>query len=71
VIALIFTIGGALLMLAWRFLGPPAAREFFRRRPFEFVPHEVATGEHATVEAIGVSEEAADAGLTEPDRDGS
>ncbi len=63
VIALIFTVGGLLLMVAWRLFGPERAHEFFRRRPFEFVPHEVATGEGHTVEAIGVSEEAADAGV--------
>jgi hypothetical protein len=62
VIALAFTIGGLLLMVVWRLFGPPHAREFFRRRPFEAVPHEVATGEQAQVQAIGVSEAAADTG---------
>lgn len=71
VIALVFTLAGFLLMLAWRLFGPPAAKEFFTRRPFEAVPHEVATGEIATVEAIGVSEEAADAGrVGDPDDEG-
>ncbi len=64
-IALVFTIGGLVLMIAWRVFGPEPAREFFRRKPFEFVPAEVARGDVATVEAIGVSEEAADAGVTE------
>jgi amino acid transporter len=67
VIALVFTVGGAVLMLAWRVFGPPAAKAFFGRRAFEAVPHEVAVGE-GTVEAIGVSEEAADAGVTDTQR---
>jgi amino acid transporter len=76
VIALVFSIAGLLLMVVWRLFGPSQAREFFRRRPFEAVPHEVATGEVSQVEAIGVSEDAADAGLTgdpptEPPREGS
>jgi amino acid transporter len=61
-IAIIFTGLGLILMVAWRLLGPPAAKEFFTRRGFEAVPHEVATGEVAQVEAIGVSEAAADTG---------
>ena len=69
VIALVFTIGGLALMAAWRLLGPPRAREFFRRRPFEHVPPEVASGQVSQVEAIGVSEEAADTGLAEPVKD--
>jgi hypothetical protein len=55
-------------MVAWRLLGPPRAKEYFTRRPFESVPHEVATGEVAKVEAIGVSEEAADTGAVDTDR---
>ena len=62
-IAVIFIALGFLIMVAWRLIGPPAGHEFFRRRAFEAVPHEVATGEVSQVEAIGVSEEAADAGL--------
>jgi amino acid transporter len=69
VIALVFSVGGVLLMVAWRLFGPPQAREFFSRKPFEFVPHEVATAEGRTVEAIGVSEEAADAGVTDTDKE--
>ena len=68
VIALVFMIGGFLLMLAWRFFGPDTAKEFFARRPFEAVPHEVAVG-GGKVEAVGVSEEAADAGLRDDDPD--
>jgi amino acid transporter len=64
VIALIFTVGGILLMLLWRLFGPEQAKEFFRRPAFEHVPHEVAVG-GGTVEAVGVSEEAADAGITD------
>jgi hypothetical protein len=63
VIALVFSIAGLLLMVLWRLFGPSQAREFFRRRAFESVPPEVATGEVSQVEAIGVSENAADAGL--------
>ena len=47
----------------WRLFGR-AAREFFGRQAFEAVPHDVAMGE-GKVEAIGVSEEAADAGVTD------
>ena len=65
-IALIFMIGGALLMVLWRLFGPDRAREFFSRPAFEHVPHEVAIG-GGKVEAIGVSEEAADAGVADPD----
>ncbi len=63
VIALVFMLGGVLLMVLWRLFGPEPAKEFFRRRAFEHVPHEVAIG-GGKVEAVGVSEEAADAGLT-------
>ena len=67
-IAVVFTGLGFLIMVVWRLIGPPAGREFFSRRAFEAVPHEVATGEVSQVEAIGVSETAADAGLdTAPD----
>jgi amino acid transporter len=38
-----------------------AGKEFFARRPFEHVPHDIAAG-GGKVEAIGVSEEAADTG---------
>ncbi len=61
VIALVFTLGGLVLMVLWRLFGPPVAKDFFRRAAFEHVPHEVAVG-GGTVEAIGLSEEAADAG---------
>jgi amino acid transporter len=75
VIAIVFMGLGLLLMIIWRLLGPPRGHEFFGRRPLESVPHEVATGEVAQVEAIGVSEAAADAGLTSgegtPDRERS
>jgi hypothetical protein len=57
-------------MVLWRLFGPPQAKEFFGRHPFEHVPHEVAVG-GGKVEAIGVSEEAADAGLTDRDEGGS
>ena len=60
-IALVFMLGGVILMILWRLFGPPQAKEFFARRPFENVPHEVAVS-GGKVEAIGVSEEAADAG---------
>jgi amino acid transporter len=63
-IAIIFAGLGVVAMVAWRLFGPPAAREFFARRPFEAVPHAVATGEASQVEAIGVSEAEADAGET-------
>jgi amino acid transporter len=73
VIALVFAIAGLVLMALWRLFGPSHAREFFCRRPFDAVPHEVATGEVSQVEAIGVSEAAADAGLASgeepPDRE--
>ncbi len=62
VIAIVFMSLGLVLMLAWRFLGGEPAREFFARRPFEAVPHEIAAGD-GTVEAIGVSEDEADAGV--------
>jgi amino acid transporter len=62
VIALVFMVGGVLLMFAWRLFGPAPAREFFRRPAFEHVPHDVVTGE-AKLEAVGVSEEEADAGI--------
>jgi hypothetical protein len=61
VIALVFTLGGALLMVLWRLFGPPQAKEFFGRHPFEHVPHEVVVA-GGQVEAIGMSEAAADAG---------
>jgi amino acid transporter len=61
-VAIIFIGLGVLLMVAWRLLGPPAGHEFFARRPFEAVPHGVATGQVSQVEAIGLSEKAADAG---------
>jgi amino acid transporter len=67
-IAIIFIGLGLILMLAWRFLGPPAAKEFFARPALEAVPHEVATGEVSQVEAIGVSEAAADAGEVPDER---
>jgi amino acid transporter len=68
VIALVLMIGGVLLMVLWRLFGPPQAKAFFDRRAFEHVPHEVAIG-GGTVEAIGVSEDAADAGLQDPGED--
>jgi amino acid transporter len=61
-IAVIFAVAGVVLMLLWRLLGPPAAKQFFARRPFEHVPREIAIG-GGKVEAIGVSEEDADAGI--------
>jgi amino acid transporter len=75
-IAIVFTGLGFLIMVAWRLIGPPAGREFFARRRFEAVPHEVAIGELSQVEAIGVSEAAADAGIAPsgeeaPDRERS
>jgi amino acid transporter len=63
-IAVVFTGLGFLIMVAWRLIGPPAGREFFARRAFEAVPREVATGEVSQVEAIGLSEDEADAGVT-------
>jgi amino acid transporter len=68
-IALVFAAMGVLLMILWRLFGPPQAKEFFARRAFEAVPSEVATGD-AKVEAIGVSEQDADAGTT-GDHEGS
>jgi amino acid transporter len=65
-IAIVFIGLGLILMVAWRLLGPPAGREFFARRALEAVPPEVASGEVAQVEAIGVSEAAADAGTVAP-----
>jgi amino acid transporter len=62
VIAIVFMGLGLILMVAWRFLGGERAREFFVRKPFEAVPHDIAAGD-GTVEAIGVSEEEADAGI--------
>ena len=62
-IALIFTLSGFLIMVGWRLFGPPEAKEFFTRKPFEAVPHEIAVGE-GTVEAIGLSEDEADAGAS-------
>ena len=61
-IAIIFVGLGLVLMALWRLFGPPAAKEFFGRRAFEHVPHEVATADGATVEAIGMSESEADTG---------
>ncbi len=68
-IALIFTLSGLLIMVGWRLFGPPAAKEFFTRKPFEAVPHDVAVGE-GKVEAIGLSEEEADAGAAERKEEG-
>ena len=67
-IAIVFAGLGVIVMIAWRLFGPPQAREFFGRKAFEAVPHEVAMGE-GKVEAIGVSEEAADAGVTDERRE--
>jgi amino acid transporter len=64
-IAVVFAALGLLVMIAWRLLGPPQAREFFSRSAFEAVPHDVAVGE-GSVEAVGVSEAAADAGVADP-----
>jgi amino acid transporter len=61
-IALIFTVSGLLIMIGWRLFGPPSAKEFFTRKPFEAVPRDVAMGD-GKVEAIGISEEDADAGV--------
>lgn len=61
VIAIVFMGLGVILMFAWRFFGGEPAREFFARKPFEAVPHAIAAGD-GTVEAIGVSEDEADAG---------
>ena len=65
-IAIIFIGLGLILMVAWRLFGPAESKEFFKRRPFEHVPHAVAIGEVDKVEAIGMSEDAADAGGDEP-----
>jgi amino acid transporter len=61
-IAVVFAGLGVILMIAWRLFGPPQAHEFFRRPALEAVPPDVAAGE-GKVEAIGLSEEAADAGV--------
>jgi amino acid transporter len=66
VIALVLMLGGAVFMVLWRIFGPPEAKEFFRRPAFEAVPHEVAIG-GGKVEAVGVSEAAADAGIGRSD----
>ena len=66
-IAVVFAGLGVVVMIAWRLFGPPQAGEFFARPAFEAVPHEIAVGE-GKVEAIGVSEEAADAGVTDDER---
>jgi len=68
VIAIVFMGLGLILMIAWRFLGGEAASEFFARKPFEAVPHEIAAGD-GTVEAIGVSEDEADAGVVDPQKE--
>ena len=52
-IALFFIGLGLVLMVAWRIT---RGSEFFARRPFEAVPHEVAIG-GGHVEAVGASEE--------------
>ena len=62
-IALVFFGLGVVLMVLWRLFGPPQSKEFFARRPLEACPREVAIGD-AKVEAIGISEEDADAGTT-------
>jgi amino acid transporter len=67
-IALVFAGLGVILMIAWRLVGPPGAREFFSRPAFQAVPHDIAVGE-GKVEAIGVSEDAADAGVTDERRE--
>ena len=67
VIALVFMLGGVVLMFAWRWFGRDPARAFFARPAFEHVPHDIAVG-GGTVEAVGVSEEAADAGVTDDER---
>ncbi len=59
-IALFFFALGLVLMVVWRFAG---GEEFFRRKGLEAVPREIA--EHGgTVEAIGLSEDEADAAGT-------
>jgi amino acid transporter len=63
-IAVVFAGLGALLMIGWRLFGPATAKRFFARPAFEAVPHEVAIGE-GKVDAVGVSERAADAGLAD------
>ena len=68
-IAIVFAALGVIVMIVWRLFGPPPAQEFFGRRAFQAVPHDIATGE-GKVEAIGVSEDAADAGATD-ERQGS
>jgi amino acid transporter len=55
-IALIFAAIGVVIMVGWRLFGPPEAKEFFGRRGFEAVPHEIAVG-GGKVEAVGVSDE--------------
>ena len=52
-IAIFFLGLGLVLMIAWRVLRGP---EFFSRRPFEAVPHDVAAG-GGHVEAVGASED--------------
>jgi amino acid transporter len=69
-IAIIFIGLGLILMVAWRLFGPADAKEFFRRPALEAVPPEVASGEVAKVEAIGVSEADADAGAVPTEKDG-
>lgn len=64
-IAVVFVGLGLLLMIGWRVFGPAPAKRFFSRPAFEAVPPAVALGE-AKVEAVGVSERAADAGLADP-----
>ena len=51
-VAILFTGLGFVAMLAWRFLGPTEARDFFARRPFGAVPRDVAAG-GGRVDAIG------------------
>ena len=67
-IAIVFAGAGVIVMVAWRLFGPPRAHEFFARSAFEAVPHDVVVGE-GKVHAIGVSEEAADAGVTDERRE--
>jgi amino acid transporter len=68
-IAIVFMGLGLILMVAWRFAGGQGAADFFKRKPFEAVPHEVAVGD-GTVEAIGLSEEAADTAMNARKDDG-
>lgn len=63
VIAIAFTALGLVLMVAWRFAG---GERFFRRGALEAVPPQIAAAGHGQVEAIGVSEAEADAGLVAP-----